>query len=443
MALVRSVRWNNQLTFLGERPTGRNYIDVVVGANGTGKTALLCAIASRFSTGEGQVDVRGGVSRVISQTFSPFSRFPSSAHGRRGVLSIYRDEEDSAGFYIPLGLTRDKIIRPKSLAQGVVERAILGVSQSSDRARRFFQFLQEAGFLSRCQVVFKKRMLSWDWLEHFRRDPEGAMSALMSQDRNSKFRSTILREIDIEGWAPFKDAMQTVLSVIGDHAFWASELMVDFGSESQGDSLAYARLQAFSVLKALGLATLGDVRVFRPSGTPLAVSHASSGEQQLLCSLLGLAGSLRNDSIVLIDEPELSLHPKWQIEFSKNILLLLKHVSGCHLIIATHSPLVVQGFQYAGCDPVRMDEDWMLQNKPWRSRVPVEEILVDTFKSPVPSSLYLADELIRIINMDSGSSLSKMDAQRRLAQLRSIYSGRSAEVKIIDKAHALLGMGDV
>jgi len=46
---------------------------------------------------------------------------------------------------------------------------------------------------------------------------------------------------------------------------------------------------------------------------PMDVTQTSSGQQQMLCSMLSLASALKDNSIVLIDEPELSLHPKaWE-----------------------------------------------------------------------------------------------------------------------------------
>lgn len=73
----------------------------------------------------------------------------------------------------------------------------------------------------------------------------------------------------------------------------------------------------------------------------------SSGEQQVIVRgafVIREAGTLR-DAIVLIDEPELSLHPDWQgriIDFYRHVL---DDGTGHHpqIICATHSPFVVHG----------------------------------------------------------------------------------------------------
>lgn len=290
--------------------------------------------------------------------------------------------------------------------------------------------------------MFKKNVASWYWLERFWQDPDSAWCELKTHQRNTKLRSLVLMEVQLEGWPVFKEMLSTILSVLGAQVFTETEFVVDFGQASEGSSLEYAILQAFSALKAIGFVALGDVEIFREDGTSLGVSYASSGEQQLLCSLLGLVGSIRNNSIVLVDEPELSLHPKWQIDFSKHIKALLENVWGCHFIIATHSPLVVQGFQEMGCMPVTIDKQFLFSERKFSPKSPVEEILVDVFRSPVPSSLYLTDEIIRLVGMNPNDTRSRFDQIIRLRELKSIYKNKHAEMRLIDRAMKLLEIDD-
>ncbi|MFF7291048.1 ATP-binding protein [Microbacterium sp. NPDC008134] len=66
----------------------------------------------------------------------------------------------------------------------------------------------------------------------------------------------------------------------------------------------------------------------------------SAGQSLLLSMFLRIASAVRPGSLILIDEPEIGLHPEWQSSF---IDLLKKHLSnaeGSHFLIATHSPYV-------------------------------------------------------------------------------------------------------
>lgn len=57
-----------------------------------------------------------------------------------------------------------------------------------------------------------------------------------------------------------------------------------------------------------------------------------------------LKPSQRNNLVFLCDEPENSLHPKWQLDFPsmfKRVVEDIYKLKGCHFIFATHSPLIV------------------------------------------------------------------------------------------------------
>lgn len=70
------------------------------------------------------------------------------------------------------------------------------------------------------------------------------------------------------------------------------------------------------------------------------VSTLSSGELSLLIRFLDLYEYVEDGSLVLIDEPETHLHPKWIREYVSKIFDIIGGKK-CHVIIATHSPLIV------------------------------------------------------------------------------------------------------
>lgn len=76
------------------------------------------------------------------------------------------------------------------------------------------------------------------------------------------------------------------------------------------------------------------------SGGPLSLDSLSSGEQHELVLLHELLFEAQPGSLILIDEPELSLHVTWQVEFLPD-LLAIADLSKCDFILATHSPYIV------------------------------------------------------------------------------------------------------
>ena len=64
----------------------------------------------------------------------------------------------------------------------------------------------------------------------------------------------------------------------------------------------------------------------------------SSGEKQLLTILMTVLLEDGDNTILLMDEPEVSLHIEWQQELIDTILLLNPNVQ---IILSTHSPAII------------------------------------------------------------------------------------------------------
>jgi len=63
-----------------------------------------------------------------------------------------------------------------------------------------------------------------------------------------------------------------------------------------------------------------------------------------IIQLLLLAEILNNRSLLIIDEPETHLHPKWQVEYAKIICLLVKHE--IPVLLTSHSPYLIQALRH-------------------------------------------------------------------------------------------------
>lgn len=70
------------------------------------------------------------------------------------------------------------------------------------------------------------------------------------------------------------------------------------------------------------------------------MSNLSSGELSLFFRFFSLLEVIEDDSLVLIDEPETHLHPKWIQKFMIMLWEVFKSFR-VHILIATHSPFIV------------------------------------------------------------------------------------------------------
>ena len=66
----------------------------------------------------------------------------------------------------------------------------------------------------------------------------------------------------------------------------------------------------------------------------------SSGEQQEVVLLYELLFKVKAGTLVLIDEPELSLHVVWQKQFLDDLFKIIE-LQKITIVVATHSPQII------------------------------------------------------------------------------------------------------
>ena len=84
----------------------------------------------------------------------------------------------------------------------------------------------------------------------------------------------------------------------------------------------------------------GELKILARDGEELKLETLSSGEQHVLILYHQLHFEINPDTLVMIDEPELSMHVNWQEQFLDDI----KRVSDLRkldVLIATHSPDII------------------------------------------------------------------------------------------------------
>lgn len=75
-------------------------------------------------------------------------------------------------------------------------------------------------------------------------------------------------------------------------------------------------------------------------GHLLSPTQLSSGEQNELVLLYELLFQVKPQSLILIDEPEISLHVAWQQQFLNDLQQIIR-LSPFDVLIATHAPLII------------------------------------------------------------------------------------------------------
>jgi len=81
------------------------------------------------------------------------------------------------------------------------------------------------------------------------------------------------------------------------------------------------------------------------NGKIIDESHLSSGEVNLISILYSIAFNTSQDTIVLIDEPEISLHMLWVQQLTSTILKMIKSKKNMQVILSSHSPFLAAGHE--------------------------------------------------------------------------------------------------
>jgi predicted ATPase len=71
-----------------------------------------------------------------------------------------------------------------------------------------------------------------------------------------------------------------------------------------------------------------------------------------ILQLLLTSGSISSNSILIVDEPEVHLHPKWEVEYARIIIALCE--LGIPIIVSSHSPYMIEALsKYSDGSPIK------------------------------------------------------------------------------------------
>lgn len=88
--------------------------------------------------------------------------------------------------------------------------------------------------------------------------------------------------------------------------------------------------------RQMGIVNLSQISFRKVSEDYVSCIDMSSGEFNMLATIISVASVAEQNVLVLMDEPEISQHPSWQMSIIDYLDKCLKGQS-CHLMIATHS----------------------------------------------------------------------------------------------------------
>ncbi|MBN6029850.1 AAA family ATPase [Pantoea ananatis] len=96
-------------------------------------------------------------------------------------------------------------------------------------------------------------------------------------------------------------------------------------------------------------------------GYVISSSNIASGVKSLgILDMIIKGGHAEDNNLLILDEPEVNLHPKWQVLYCELICELVR--SGLDIIITTHSPYIIDSLKHFS-DKARVENSFYLAMK--------------------------------------------------------------------------------
>lgn len=134
------------------------------------------------------------------------------------------------------------------------------------------------------------------------------------------------------------------------------------------------------------------------------LESASSGELYLLTCGLFLNKFLEdNDTnlpkVILIDEPENSLHPKWQKKYIEYLIGFMGYNDKTKVIIATHSPFITMetGFYSSEISLFHIEDGILYKTDHKNKNNNIEQVYYELFGVLTPKNRYLSDYCSKLV----------------------------------------------
>lgn len=323
--------------------------------------------------------------KLIAATTSPFDKFPVE----NKVSSTYKCHEDDLYNYIGLRVSKNSYNKSNFINLFVRSFLKNGIT---DKQRSVFSLLKYRDYFF---INFKTKFSSSEeedlgFSEYSQGYRKGPLTFSYFLELLEKRYYTLFRNIK-ENKDLLQDIYQTILAC-------CQGLVNGITSTTE---LHHEKRQMLILLLDLGIIQIKKISLVNNEGDLINLSEASSGEQCILLTLLNISGVIKDNSVICIDEPEISLHPHWQKEFMPMLMYCFRGFKHCHFIVATHSPLIISTMRGTNSFILNMENTKSILAEKFVQKS-VDYQLAELFHSPGDNNEYLNRIVVSLL-----SSLSR------------------------------------
>lgn len=212
----------------------------------------------------------------------------------------------------------------------------------------------------------------------------------------------------------------------------AQSQMFRYQIKPQSDSITYVQslhLRELNLLRQEGLLQSFKCTLYR-GDKEIDCNQVSSGEFNMLSILMSVVLSAGNQYLlVLLDEPEISQHPNWQMSIIDKLDEALSEYA-CHFFIASHCHFLVSNLpqERSNVFDIEYNQSGEIEIKPLESETygwSAEQVLLDVFKVGTDRNRYLASLVGKLLEDIGENNITPDNLSEKLRFLLKVQKNLS------------------
>lgn len=200
-------------------------------------------------------------------------------------------------------------------------------------------------------------------------------------------------------------------------------MTIDF---TEGNDLETKKHDVYALykLRQMHVLNMSQISFRKDSKEFVSCMDMSSGEFNMLATIVSVASVAEKNVLVLMDEPEISQHPSWQMSIIDYLDKCLKG-QACHLLIATHSNFLVSSLPIKRSEVLHLykNEHNLIKSKKIESNTygwSAEEVLLKVFNVPTTRNRYLAGIVGELMDGISNDTMKEEEVLGKISFLKEI-----------------------
>ncbi|EPM4283879.1 AAA family ATPase [Vibrio sp. 1403] len=210
---------------------------------------------------------------------------------------------------------------------------------------------------------------------------------------------------------------------------------LDFSKSQDFDLVRNIRF--LDLMEKLELISSPDIKFVKDDSFDF--EYTSSGEKHFIFTMINLISTIENDSLILIDEPELSLHPKWQMKYIRLLKNITNEFKTSHCILASHSHFMVSDLAPDSSSLVSLQKNIDNGMELRVSKLipydtyswSAENILYEVFKLRTTRNSYFEHDLTNLLKMVSEQSTETENISKLQEKLEKYVFNENDPINVI------------